>query len=461
MPGHMQGRAAPEELRRLLGPRALAADTTQVLDLDDIHRPRTALKAAQELAARAWGAERTWFLVNGSSCGNQAMLLATAGPGDEVLVPRNAHRSVQAALVLSGARPVYLPTPFDPELGVHLAVEPAAVAAALRAHPGARALFFTSPTPYGAAADVQALVALGHGSDLPVLVDEAWGPHLAFHPELPTSALAAGADLVVHSAHKLLSALSQASMLHQQGPRVHPSRLELVLRMLQSTSPNCLLVASLDVARRQAVLEGREGWGRALAMADAAREALGRVPGLRCPGPAPGRAFDRTRLVVSATELGYTGVEVERLLRDRHGIQVEMSDLANAVALVTPGHTPEELERLVGALASLPRRGRPARLPAAEDLPPLPEQARTPREAFWAPGVSVPLDESPGRICAELLTPYPPGIPLLAPGEVVTREHVEYLRRALAAGVPLEGPADPSLRTMRVVAEHLEKGKDS
>ncbi len=448
----MQGRGAPEDLRALMGMPALAADTTQVLDLDDIHRPRTALKAAQELAARAWGADRTWFLVNGSSCGNMAMILATVEPGQEILVPRTAHRSIHGALVLSGARPVYLESPLDEEMGVHHPVEPGTLARALEAHPQARALLFTSLTPYGVAAEVEELVALGRNRGIPVLADEAWGPHLAFHPDLPVSALAAGADLVVHSAHKLLSALSQASMLHQGGPAVDAARVEVALRMLQSTSPNCLLVASLDSARRQVALHGARDWQHALDLADWAREALAGVPGLRCPGPDRGARYDRTRLVISAVELGYTGVELERLLREREGIQVEMSDLRQIVVMVAPGHQAGDLERLVGALSRLARREGPVRMPSLPEPPPPPELAMTPREAFFASTRVLPLAQAPGRVCAEFLTPYPPGIPLLCPGEVLRTDHIEYLTRALAAGIPLEGSADPTLQTVRVVA---------
>lgn len=455
MPGHMQGRGAPEDLRALLGMPALAADTTQVLDLDDIHRPRTALKAAMELAARAWGAERTWFLINGSSCGNLAMILATVGPGQEILVPRAAHRSVHGALVLSGARPVYLESPLDDEMDVHNPVEPEALARALEAHPQARAVFFTSVTPYGVAAAVEDLVALGRERDLPVLVDEAWGPHLVFHPDLPTSALTVGADLVVHSAHKLLSALSQASLMHQSGHRVDPARVELVLRMLQSTSPNCLLVASLDSARRQVALQGTRDWQYALDLAGAAREALARVPGVRSLGTDRCARYDRTRLVVSALELGYTGVDLERHLRDHEAIQVEMSDLRNIVVLVTPAHQSQDLERLVGALARLPRREGPARIPSLAETFPIPEQAMTPREAFYGSTCVIPIGQAPGRICAEFLTPYPPGIPLLCPGEVFCAAHVDHLNRALAAGIPWEGPADPTLQTVRVVVDPL------
>lgn len=445
MPGHQGGRGAPESLRRLLGERALRADTTQVLDLDDIHRPRTALKEAQALAARYWCADRTWFLVNGSSCGNHAMILSTVGPGDEIVVPRNAHRSVMAGLLLSGARPIYVEAGYDPDMGVHHTVAPAALAAALAEHPRVRAALFTSLTPYGAAADVVGLVQVVRAHGAVALADEAWGPHLAADRALPPSALDAGADLVVHSAHKLLPALSQASMLHALGKRVDPERVSMVLRMLQTTSPNCLLVASLDAARAHLEAHGSAGFGLAIALADRARAALAAVPGVRT-----WRMDDPTRLVFSALELGYTGLELERELRDRDSIQLEMSDLRHGVALVTMGHTEADVDRLVAAVARLPRRAAAA-VPPAWEPPPRPQQSMTLRDAFYAPSEPVSLREAAGRTCAEWITPYPPGIPLLCPGEVFSQELVETLRRELSAGVPLEGPADPSLSTVRVV----------
>lgn len=441
MPGHQGGKGAPESLRRLLGERALRADTTQVLDLDDIHRPRTALKEAQELAARYWGADRTWFLVNGSSCGNQAMILATVGPGDEIVVPRNAHRSVMAGLLLSGARPIYAEARYDPEMGLAHTLEPRA----LEAHPQAKAVLFPSVTPYGAVADSRGLVEAAHRQGAVALVDEAWGPHLQALGG-PASALQAGADLVVHSAHKLLPALSQASMLHGCGSRVDPERVSMVLRMLQTTSPNCLLVASLDAARQHVEEHGQAAMARAAALAERAREGMGRIPGLRT-----WRMDDPTRLVFSALELGYTGIELERALRDHHRIQLEMSDLRYGVALVTFGHSEADVDALVEALRSLERRpARPA--PASWEPPPQAPLALTLREAFYAPAEPVALGDAIGRTCAEWITPYPPGIPLLCPGEVFTQELVGVLKRALAAGVPLEGPADPTLTTVRVVA---------
>lgn len=444
MPGHQGGKGAPESLRRLLGDRALRADTTQVLDLDDIHRPRTALKHAQDLAAGYWGADRTWFLVNGSSCGNHAMIMATVGPGDEIVVPRNSHRSVMTGLLLSGARPVYVDAEYDAEMGLHHTVAPGAVDRALEQHPAAKAVFYTSVTPYGAAADSRGLVQVARRHGALALVDEAWGPHLNVLPQ-PRPALEAGADLVVHSVHKLLPALSQASVLHALGARVDHERVSMVLRMLQTTSPNCLLVASLDAAREAVQVGGASRLAAAVALADRAREGMAEIPGIRT-----WRMDDPTRLVFSALDLGYTGLELERELRDRHRIQLEMSDPRYGVALVTLGHTEADVDRLVEALRRLPRRpARPA--PPAWEPPPRPLVSMPLRDAFYAPSEPVPLREAVGRTCAEWITPYPPGIPLLCPGETFTRELVDALRGQLAAGVPLEGPADPTLATVRAV----------
>lgn len=425
-------------LRALMGARALRTDLTQVAGLDDLHRPVGALKQAQDLAARTWGADRTWFLVNGSSCGNHAMILATVGPGDPIAVPRDAHRSVLGGLLLAGARPVYLPSRHDPELGV------AGPVVAESVPPGVRAVLFTSVTPYGAVADSRALVQAAHARGAVALADEAWGPHLRFLPDGPLSAVQAGADLVVQSAHKLLPALSQSSLLHQNGARVDPDRVSDVLRLLQSTSPFFPLLAGLDLVRAQMDDEGRAVFARLASLGDHAREALARVPGLRVFRP-----DDPTRLVFSALDLGYEGPEVERELR-RQGIQVEMADPRNVVALLTPGHGEGDVDRLAEVLRRLPRR--PAKpVPAGWEPPPPARQSMSLRDAFYAPSAPVPLREAAGRTCAEWITPYPPGIPLLCPGEVFTQELVETLRRELAAGVPLEGPADPFLATVRCV----------
>ncbi len=468
VPGHQQGKGSPERFRRFIAENGLKADITQVLGMDDIHRPISVCKEAQELAADAYGVDHSYFLVNGSSSGNHIMILAGLRPEDVVLVPRNAHRSTVGALILSGARPVFYLPEYDREMVVDHAPTVETVRKVLDENPKAKALCFTSPTYYGAAADVEALVKLGHERGVIVMADEAWGAHLHFHPDLPMSAVEAGADLVIQSTHKLLSSMSQASMLHLTGKRVDQGRLESVLKLFLSTSPSCLFLASLDVARHQMVTEGRELLERTIRIANKARRAINEIPGLHCYGEEllgrPGvHAWDPTKLVITARELGFTGYELERYIRYEHGLQLEMSDLFNTVAMVTIGHREEDVDRLVEALRGLavyPRefdlnerirmfeqkRGKPFELP---DFPP---QAMTLRQAFDAPYETVTLEASAGCTCAEIITPYPPGIPVLCPGEIITPETVDYLKMELAAGANIQGQFDPTMKTIRVVS---------
>jgi arginine decarboxylase len=451
MPGHGQGRSAPEQFARFIREQGLAADITQVLGMDDILRPVGPCLQAQQLAAELYGADHTYFLVNGSTVGMHAMLLAALRPGDTVLLPRDVHRSTIAGLQLCGARTLFFEAPLDEELGVGTAATAESVAVLLEQHPEARALFFTSPTYHGAVADVRRLVALAHERDVAVLVDEAWGAHLAFHPALPTSAVEAGADLVVHSTHKLLGGMSQGAMLHLQGKRIQQNRLEDALKMLQTTSPSTLIVASLDAARRQMACEGEVYWQRVLQLAAGARAQVNGAGRCRCFGAEmegrPGiHEFDLSRLVVRTPCSGY---RAERWLREQHGIQVEMADANGIVALLHPSLQTGEVERFCAALEALPSEPRPSK-PGRPRLPWC--SAMTLREAFDAPNEAVPLGQAAGRICAELVSPYPPGIPALLPGEVVAPELLHYLQAELRAGVAIQGAADPQLRTLRVVS---------
>jgi len=452
MPGHQQGAGAPAEFVELVGRGALAADITQVQGMDDIHRPFAGCLRAQQLAAQAYGSERCYFLVNGSTCGNQAMLMAALDPGEVVLVPRNAHSSTMGGLLLSEARPVYYQPPYDAEMGVFHVASPDSLRPILDQNPEAKALLVTTPTYYGAAGDVDGLVKLARQRGLLVLVDEAWGAHLAFHPRLPRSAVAAGADLVVQSSHKLVSGMSQAAMLHANGDRVDPARLEAVLRLLQTTSPSCLLVASLDTARRQLVQHGRQLLETVLELADRARAGL-RTAGASLWGRRPGvHDWDDSRLVFRLP--GFSGYEMERRLRGQHNLQLEMSDSHNALALITPGHTGEQVERLVRAVTELAGQSpeQPCS-PRRPHLPPLPESRLTLKQAFLARWESVPLNEAAGRICVDTVCPYPPGIPWLLPGEVPSPGLIEELEAELAAGVTIQGAYDPQFKTVRVVKE--------
>lgn len=470
MPGHMMGRAGDEALLGLMGRQAMQADITQVLEMDDIHRPYNGTSEAQRLAAQAYGAKQTWFLVNGSTCGNMAMIMACANPGEEIIVPRSSHRSVYAGLVMSGAKPVYARTPYDEVMMVNHCVEPEEVERLLALHSQVKACLITGVTPYGACANSQAIAALLHKKKLPLLVDEAWGPHLRFADGLPISALQQGADLVVQSAHKLLTALSQASFLHLQGELVSAQRVSQILRMTQTTSPSYLLMISLDLARRQAALYGQSDWQRALDNADRLRAYIEKLPGLKVYGPGRSFAYDRTRLVVSAAPLGWGGLTLERYLRYRLKIQPEMSDGCNVVFVITPAHTQDDIAALEQAMLEISGYGqrlesdgfarRPFLGSDAESLklknmkmPDFPEMVLTPREAFYSECRRLPYQDTVGKICGELVTPYPPGIPLLCPGERITSEHLDYIKAVYDYGLPLEGLSDASLQTLRIIDE--------
>ena len=468
VPGHQQGKGSPPEFREFFRKSGLVADITQVLGMDDIHRPVSVCKRAQELAAAAYGADKTYFLINGSSSGNQAMLLSALRPGEKVLIPRNAHRSTMAALILSGAMAVFYEPPYDNKMYVDHAPTVEIVRAALKKHPDVKAVYFTSPTYYGAAADTKALVELAHEHGVLALADEAWGAHLKFSSQLPMSAVTAGADMVVQSTHKMLSGMTQAALLHVNGDRIDRARLESVLQMFLSTSPSCLMVASIDSTRRQMALQGEELLGEVIELSQYARTKINQIKGIRCHGEEmlerPGvHGWDPSRLVITGIDQGYSGYEIERYLREFHNIQVEMAELFNVVALVTLGHEKEHLERLVHALQFLPRkepnfdlrksvvesenrRGQPF------ELPDFPEQQLTMRQAFDAPYETVPIADSVGRISAEMITTYPPGIPMVVPGELFKQELLDYIRIEQAAGSNIQGAFDPSLKTVRVVS---------
>ena len=455
-PGHKHGANFDPQVRSLLGAEIGAADIW--LNAAD---QAGAQIAAERLAAATWGAARSFFLTNGSSSGNHAFLLAAAGPGDEVIVGRDLHQSLLTALILTGARPIYVAPRLHPDLGVGIGLDPGDVAAALASHPAAKLVTITSPTYWGVTSEVADIAAVVHAMNAALYVDEAWGPHFGFHPNLPPSALAAGADGAVTSPHKLLNGLSQAAVLHIQGERVDSSRVATAVAMTRTTSPLLPILVSLDACRRQLALDGEAMLQRAMTLAESARRRLRAIPGVdvldaACLGLRE-RRIDPTRLVIDVAGLGLTGFAAERLLRERYGIAPEMSDLLGLVCLVTPGDSPDTVDRLVAAFtalaAGLPQRSALVsscvRSGAAAIAPGVP--ALTPREAYFAPTRAVPLAEAVGEIAAESLVPYPPGIPVLTPGEVISAGKVEYLGAVVSEGLHVRGAADATLRTMRVV----------
>ncbi len=365
-PGHKQGIGMERAFRDFVGDNVLAIDLTQIRGLDDLLQPEEALVDAQELAAECYGAEQSFFLINGSTSGNQCMMMAALNPGDKLALPRNSHKSAMGGLIMSGATPVWMQPEVDEALHMDHTVTPAEVRATLEREPDVKAVYIVSPTYYGVAADLEAIAAIAHEHDIPLLVDEAWGPHFHFHPALPLSAMQAGADLCINSTHKMLGSMSQTAMLHVQGNRIRLDRLKAVYKLFLSTSPNLVLVASLDVARRQMALEGPALLSRTIEIAQDARRRINEIPKVYCFGEElEGRPgvfdLDPLKITVTVKDLGYTGYEAEEILRRRYNVQVELADLFNVVALYTIGTTTEASDALVYGVQELAREDRPGR----------------------------------------------------------------------------------------------------
>lgn len=476
MPGHRGGPGANLRLRQTLGEAVFRMDVTGVLGLDDLHQPRSVIAEAERLAAEAFGADRSYFLVNGTTAGVQAMILSTCRPGDKLIVARNVHKSILSGLILAGAQPIFVPPEVDSRTGIALGVTPERLRQAMDRHPDARAVLLVSPTYHGVTSDIERIAALAHARGMLLLVDEAHGPHFIFHERFPTSALAAGADACAQGMHKMLGAFTQASILHLRGDGIDPDRVEAALRLLQSTSGSYLLMASIDVARMQMVTAGRQLLEQALQLSERLRREVNQLEPLYAFGEEwigrPGVAgLDPTKVTVTVRGLGMTGQQMERCLRDIGPIQVEMPDLFNVLFIVGFGNRPEEIERLVSAFRQV--RAQPERWSgggagadgAAQGGPALleqaalvlsrpmdpPELAELPRTAFFAPSRPVPLEASVGHVSAEIITCYPPGIPILCPGERVTSEIVKHLEVVRAAGLAISGPRDPSLATIQVL----------
>ncbi|HEY5258699.1 MAG TPA: aminotransferase class I/II-fold pyridoxal phosphate-dependent enzyme [Candidatus Baltobacteraceae bacterium] len=468
-PGHIQGNGMDRSFREFVGDNICAIDLTPMPGIDDLLQPTDSIREAQELAAEAYGADRTFFLINGSTSGNQCMMMTAVNPGEKIAVPRNSHKSMLGGLVMSGAHPIYMAPEVDNELHMDHCVTPETVARTIEQYPDLKAIYIVSPTYYGAAADLVEIARITHDAGMLLLVDEAWGPHFHFHPALPISATEAGADMCINSTHKMLSAFSQCAMLHQIGDRVRVDRLKAVLKMFLSTSPNLPMVASLDVARRQMAVEGSALLSRTIALAEDVRRRINLIDGLYCFGEElQGRNgvfdLDPTKIAVTVKGLGYTGYEASELLRRRYNIQVELADLFNVVALFTIGTTQEAADRFVAAFEDIARDDRafdqfaPSgilehRLKTSYAMPSIPPMRMLPRDAFLADTELIAFGRSIGRICAETLSPYPPGIPVISPGEELTKEIVEYLKLEIKAGVRIQGPYDDRLKKVRVVKE--------
>ena len=462
VPGHKGGPGADPALRKAIGVDALAADVPQDIHGIDLGAVPTAYERAERLAASAYGAERSFFLTNGATQGNHALCLAVAPEGTLVVAQRNSHASVIDGLVLSGGSPTFVRPEYDAQLGIAHCVTPEALAEALRRSPGAKAAFVVSPTYYGMAADIEALAEVAHAADAALVVDQSWGPHFGFHPDLPTGALAQGADAMLTSTHKIAGSLTQSAILHiGESGRVNVAAVARMLRLLRSTSPSSLLIASLDSARRQLAMHGEQLLHETMQAIEVARAKIRTIAGVelvdaRFVGRMGIAAYDPLRIVLDVRGTGCTGLELANELRRTYDVHVELAQQTTIVLIVGLGESQAALLRVAGDIEETVARLRretpivPLDGSFTADLPPMPV---TPRTAFLSDGERIPVDLAIGRISCESIAPYPPGVPALLPGELISAAVVDHLRALAAGGARLHGASDPGFETVTVMRE--------
>ena len=454
VPGHKHGRGNPE-LTEFLGKQCVAVDVNSMKPLDNLCHPTSVIREAEILAADAFGAAHAFLMVGGTTSSVQSMVLATCKRGDKIILPRNVHRSVINALVLCGAVPVYVNPEVDHRLGISLGMEREQVEKAIRENPDAVAVLVNNPTYYGICSDLKAIVNMAHAAGMYCLADEAHGTHFYFGAGMPISAMEAGADMAAVSMHKSGGSLTQSSLL-LLGPRVNAGYVRQIINLTQTTSGSYLLMSSLDISRRNLALRGREVFSKVVSMAEYAREEINAIGGYYAFGKEliNGNSifnFDPTKLSIHTREIGLAGIEVYDILRDEYDIQIEFGDIGNILAYLSIGDRPQEVERLVSALAEIRRRYQKdhSGLLNQEYIDPV--VVASPQEAFYAPKKSVPLRESEGCVCSEFVMCYPPGIPILAPGERITADILDYIEYAKGKGCSMTGPEDPDILHLNVL----------
>lgn len=455
VPAHKSGRGNPE-LTEYLGARAMAMDVNSMKPLDNLGHPVSVIKEAQQLAAEAFGADDAFFMVNGTTSAVQAMIMATCSAGDEIILPRNVHRSAINALVVCGAIPVYINPGTDKRLGIPLGMSVEDVRKTISAHPNAKAILVNNPTYYGICSNLVEIVKLAHAAGMRVLADEAHGTHFYFHEELPISAMAAGCDMAAASIHKTGGSLTQSSILLTRRP-VNPDYVRQVITLTQSTSASYLLLSSLDIARKNLYFRGHDMYQKTMDFADYAREEINDLGGYYAFGPELVNgdtvfAFDRTKLSVHTRDIGLAGIEVYDHLRDDYGIQIEFGDIGNLLAIISCGDRMMDVERLISALEETKRLHEKSPIGLFDHEYIDPEIVLPPQEAFYAKKRRVAMRESMGLVAGEFVMSYPPGIPIVAPGERITRDVLEHILFAKEKGCFMTGTEDMNLDFINVLA---------
>lgn len=461
VPGHKRGRGNPE-LLDFLGEQCVGIDVNSMKPLDNLCHPISVIKEAEELAAQAFGAAYAFLMVGGTTSSVQSMVLSVAKKGNKIILPRNVHRSVINAMVLNGAIPVYVNPDTDPRLGIALGMKVSQVEKAIHENPDAVAVLVNNPTYYGICSDIRKIVELAHAHGMKVLADEAHGTHFYFGENLPVSAMAAGADMASVSMHKSGGSLTQSSFL-LIGENMNPGYVRQIINLTQTTSASYLLLASLDLSRRNLALRGKEEIRRVVSLADYAREEINRIPGYYAYTKELINGdsiydFDSTKLTINTLGIGLAGIEVYDILRDEYDIQMELGDIANTLAYLSIGDRDREIERLVSALAEIKRQhGKSCSGMFTQEYIE-PYVAVSPQTAFYAPKESLPIKQTAGRICSEFVMCYPPGIPILAPGEQITEEILQYIDYAKNKGCSMTGPEDSEINRLNVLKETWIEG---
>ncbi len=474
IPGHRLERGICEDWTRKTGTGIFAYDVTETPFTDDLHCPEGAIMEAQELLSRLYGADRSFFLVNGTTCGNEAMIMSAAFAGQKIMIARNAHKSAMMGLVLSGAEPVYVMPDVLSDWGIQGGISPLMVRRTFEKNPDCKALFLVSPSYYGVASNLKEIANICHEFGALLLVDEAHGGHLYFSSRLPVGALEAGADMCVQSMHKVTGALTQSSVLHikrHAGTELDVERVVSSLQLVQSTSPSYLLMISLDCARKELAVNGKKMMSSALELAEYARNEIRKIDGFRCMGEevtgvSQIDGVDLTRLVISAKDIGLTGFELDALLFEKYDVNMELSDYENALAIVTYANTRDDMDRLIEAcrMISMEKvRGIGGHGYNKKNdiyvtnmpLPPVPEQALTPREAYFSETEEIEWGKAAGRIAAQPIAPYPPGIPIVCAGERISAEAWEYIESFRRDGRHIHGGVNGKLDMVKVIADKV------
>ncbi len=454
VPGHKRGRGN-KELKDFLGETCVGIDVNSMKPLDNLCHPVSVIKEAEQLAAEAFGAAHAFLMVGGTTSAVQSMVLAVCKRGDKIILPRNVHRSVINALVLCGAVPVYVNPDVDQRLGIALGMKVSQVEEAIKENPDAVAIFVNNPTYYGICSDIRSIVKLAHDNDMYVLADEAHGTHFYFGENLPIDAISAGADMAAVSMHKSGGSLTQSSIL-LIGKEMHEGYVRQIINLTQTTSASYLLLSSLDISRRNLALRGKEIFAQVMDLAEYARKEISNIGGYYAYSSDMINHdsiydFDKTKLSIYTLDIGLAGIEVYDKLRDEYDIQIEFGDMGNILAYLSIGDRKQDIERLASSLAEIKRlnsRGKEGLMPHEYISP---ELAVSPQAAFYADKEQLDLQETSGRICSEFLMCYPPGIPILAPGEMITDRILDYIIYAKEKGCSITGPEDPDINKLNVL----------